>query len=113
MIFWGTNYDRIGGYDDVPAEECAICSKSNQSIYLVDQGYFNLYGMPLFPTKKNYYKTCPDCGARLKVKKSDPILWTLKEVVPGRFKFKYVWGWLIIAPIVVSIALLLVSLSKQ
>jgi hypothetical protein len=107
MIYWATNYDRIGGYDDLPAVECGICSKKNKVIYSVEQGYFTLYGMALCPTKKQYYKTCPDCSARLKVRKSDSNLNSVREAVPGRLKFKYIWGWLILAPIFVLLALLI------
>ncbi len=103
MISWGTKYDRISEVESASEAECKICSKKTKAIYSFDQGYFLLYGLPLFPSSKKYYITCPECDAHLKAKNSDANFKRAKQQMQSKFKFKYVWGWIIFAPILVGI----------
>ncbi len=112
MIYWGTNFDLVGEYDNVVAENCKICSENSKPVYKVEQAYFLLYGLPLFPTGKKYYKTCPKCSTRLKVKSSDSNLRSVKLALPGKFKFKYVWGWMILLPIAIGIASIILKFKS-
>ena len=105
MISWGTKYDPIGELNDFVPEKCQICNEKSPAIYKVEQGYFNLYGLSLFPSSKKYYKICPKCKTRLKVKSTDANLNTVKRKIKGQIKFKYIWGWLIFAPILIGIVL--------
>ncbi|MDG1330808.1 MAG: zinc-ribbon domain-containing protein [Crocinitomicaceae bacterium] len=107
MISWGTKYDPIGELNDFPPEKCQICNESNRATYKVEQGYFSLYGLSLFPSSKKYYKICPDCKTRLKIRSNDPNLTDVKRKIKGGVKFKYVWGWLILGPVLVGIVMFL------
>ena len=105
MISWGTKYDPIGEYNDLPDEACKICSQDGRPRYKVEQAYFTLYGLPLFKTRRQIYKTCDHCNAKLKAKKDDPNVRSVKLYVKSPFKFKYFWGW------IVPLILLLLVLS--
>ena len=96
MISWGTSYDFIGEYSSVSPEECKICSDQNKPVYKGEQAYFKLYGMGIFPTGKSYFKTCTSCNTRLKVKSNDINLSSVKNALPGKNKFKYFAGWVVI-----------------
>lgn len=109
MISWGTNYDVIGEYSTNQAETCKICSNSSTQNYKVERGYFTLYGLALFPTSKKYYKTCTSCKTRLKVKSNDSIINTLNREIASPLKFKYIWGWLILGPIIAGILYLIIT----
>ena len=113
MISWATKYDSIGEYSDVVPETCKICSEKTKPVYKVEQAYFKLYGLALFPTKKLYFKTCPACNTRLKVKATDTNLNTVKRYVTGKIKFKYVWGWLILLPIILLALFLIASIKNM
>ncbi len=103
MISWSSKIDIIGYYDNVLAEECRICTKKSKPVYKVEQAYFKLYGLALFPTKRTYYKTCGECNTQLKAKSNDSNLDVVKRHFPSQIKFKYVWGWLVLLPIVAFI----------
>jgi predicted RNA-binding Zn-ribbon protein involved in translation (DUF1610 family) len=111
MILGGTHFDHLGEYDDVVAEDCKICRKQNKPIYLVEQGYFKLFGMALFPLSKKYFKTCSSCKVKLKVRTTDSNFRSVKAATPGGFKLKYVWGWIILIPIVIGVAIFLQSIK--
>lgn len=113
MISWGTKYDSIGTYEDAMEESCSICSNKDRPIFKVEQGYFTLYGMALFPTSKKYFKICTSCDTRLKVRASDPNLPSIQRAVPGRLKLKYIWGWLILLPIISGIIYLFNMVSSS
>ncbi|MCB0476834.1 MAG: zinc-ribbon domain-containing protein [Crocinitomicaceae bacterium] len=98
--------------ESVSEEECKICSKKTKAIYSFDQGYFLLYGLPLFPSSKKYYITCPECDAQLKAKSSDANFRKAKSQMNGKFKFKYVWGWLILGPILFGLIYLIASVKS-
>jgi zinc-ribbon family len=110
MIYWGTAVDLIGEHSDVAAEKCKICSEHSKPVYKVEQNYFKLYGLPIFPTKKMYYKTCSACSTKLKAKSTDSNMRSVKAALPGNLKLKYVWGWIILVPIILGIVYLLSSI---
>ena len=112
MISWGTSYDFIGEYSNVPPEECKICSDKNKPVYKLEQAYFKLYGMGIFPTKKFYYKTCVSCNTRLKVKNNDINLNSVKNALPSKNKFKYFAGWIVIGLIGLLILWLYLEFSS-
>ena len=112
MISWGTRYDPIGEYVSLVSEDCRICSDKNKPVYKAEQAYFKLYGMGIFPLGKTYYKTCTACNTRLKTKLTDKNLREVKNALPGQFKFKYVWGWIILAPIIFGAIYLFMSIQK-
>lgn len=103
FISWGTKYDSIGELNEFLPEKCQICNETKPAIYRVEQGYFNLYGLPLFPTSKKFYKICPQCKTRLNVRSTDTNFDTLKRKVKTGIKFKYIWGWLILGPILIGL----------
>lgn len=109
MISWGTNYDEIGEYTSGKKEVCKICTNSSIQNYKVERGYFNLYGLSLFPTSKKFYKNCSSCNTRLKVKSNDDILNTLNRIIASPLKLKYIWGWLVLGPIIVGILYLFLT----
>lgn len=111
MISWSTNYDAVGTYSSNREESCKICSDSAMQIYKSERGYFRLYGLSLFPTSLTFYKTCSSCSTRLKVKSTDPINNTLKREIISPLKFKYVWGWLILGPVIAGVLYLITSLK--
>lgn len=113
MISWGTKFDAVGEYNNVLEEECKICSERSKPIYKLEQGYFNLYGLSLFPSGKTIYKTCQNCNTRLKAKKNDNNLDAVTRALPGKLKFKYVWGWIILLPILIGITLLVLEIKKM
>lgn len=100
MISWGTKYDPIGDYNDLPEEECKICNQSSRPRYMVEQAYFTLYWMPFFKTKRRIYKTCDHCNAKLKARSDDPNLRSVKLYVRSPLKLKYFWGWIV--PILIA-----------
>ena len=112
MIYWGTQYDIIGEYNQVAKEECKICSELITPAYKVEQGYFKLYGMGLFPVSKTYYKICPACSTRLKAKNTDINLQSVKKALPGKNKFKYFAGWIVIGVIALLILWLYLEISN-
>ena len=103
MISWSSKIDTLGYYDDVLIEECRICSKKTKPVYKVEQAYFKLYGLALFPTKRAYYKTCGECKTQLKAKSTDSNLNDVKRHFPNKMKFTYIWGWIILLPIIIGI----------
>ncbi len=103
MISWSSKIDIVGYSDNFLKEDCRICSVNAKPFYKVEQSYFALYGLPLFPTKRIVYKTCNSCNAQLKVKSTDSNLHSLSNEIPFKLKFKYVWGWIILTPILVGI----------
>lgn len=103
MISWSSKVDIIGYCDNFLKEDCRICSNSAKPLYKVEQSYFKLYGLPLFPTKRTVYKTCDSCKTQLKSKATDSNLDTVNRNLPKTIKFKYVWGWLIVVPIIAGI----------
>lgn len=109
MISWETQYDVIGEYNQVAKEHCAICSELITPVYKAEQGYFKLYGMGFFPVSKVYYKTCPACKSRLKVRNTDINLQSVQHALPGKSKLKYFSGW--IALTVLAILILWVYLE--
>ncbi|PCJ27920.1 MAG: hypothetical protein COA97_03025 [Flavobacteriales bacterium] len=110
MIIWGTRYDLIGEFNNVPLEKCKVCLDINKPIYKAEQAYFRLYGMSLFPTFKLYFKSCTACSVKLKVKSIDINLHTVKNALSGSLKFKYIWGWLILLPIIAGTLYLFLSI---
>lgn len=109
MISWGTNYDEIGLYSTGQNEVCKICANSSIQNYKVERGYFKLYGLALLPTGKKYYKTCSNCNTRLKVKSNDDIINILNREIASPLKLKYIWGWLVLGPIIVGILYLFLT----
>lgn len=107
MVSWSTKIDIIGYYDNILAEECRICSKKSKPVYKVEQAYFKFYGLSLFPTKRTYYKTCGNCNTQLKAKSTDTNVHTVSQYFPKKVKFKYIWGWLILSPIIIGIVYLI------
>jgi hypothetical protein len=103
MISWGTKYDYIGEFSNVQEEECKVCSAKIKSVYTCEQGVFTLYGLPLAPTSKKYFRNCPSCKAKLKAKRSDSNYALVTQQLQGGFKFKYVWGWIVLIPIIIGI----------
>jgi hypothetical protein len=113
MISWGTKYDHVGELNDFAPEKCQICNETNASIYRVEQGYFSLYGLSLFPTSRKYFKICPSCKSRLKVRSTDENLGYLKRNINVGLKFKYIWGWLVVGPILAGIIFFLIWAKTQ
>ena len=113
MISWGTKYDFVGEFYAVQEEVCKICSEKSQPIYIVEQAYFKLYGLSLFPTNKLYYKKCGSCKSKLKVKATDFNLPMVKNALPGKLKFKYIWGWMVLIPILSLVYYLYTIVSKS
>jgi len=111
MIFWSSKTEIVGYYDEFAPEDCRICGLHTAPLYKVEQSYFALYGLPIFPTARTAYKTCSGCASQLKVKKNDPNNAKLSEVLPFKIKFKYVWGWLVFIAIGLGIAYLLNSVK--
>lgn len=112
MISWSSKIDNIGYSDNFLSEDCRICKVKSKPFYKIEQHYFTLYGLPLFPTKRVAYKTCTSCNSKLKVKSTDSNLQTLNNEIPSKLKFKYVWGWIILAPILFGIMFLIFQLKK-
>ena len=104
MISWGTKYIRLAEVESEAEAVYKICSKNTKAIYSFDQGLFTLCGLPLFPSSKKYNITCPECDAQLKAKFSDANFKRAKQQMESKFKFKYVWGWIILLPILIGIA---------
>jgi len=113
MIYWGTKYDPVGELNQFTPEKCVVCNETNALIYRVEQAYFSLYGLSLFPTSKRYYKICPSCKTRLKIRSTDQNLSYLKRNVETALKFKYIWGWLILGPILAAIIFLVIWAKAQ
>lgn len=113
MISWGTKYDVIGEFDNVLEEECKICSERSKPLYKVEQAYFNLYGLSLFPTGKKMYKTCKHCSTRLKANKNDSNYDVVLRALPSKVKFKYIWGWLVLLPILIGITYLILQIKNM
>jgi len=113
MISWGTRYDNIGNYLHTTEEECKICSKSSKHNYIGEQAQFTFFGMPLAPTGKTYYKICPQCRTRLKVKHGDKTKPYVEDALQGKPKLKYFWGWFIVLPIVVSLVLFFMNINSK
>lgn len=113
MISWSTSFDRISEVESAAEEECKICSKKTKAIYSFDQGYFRLYGLPLFPSKKKYYITCPECDAQLKARSSDANFRRAKAQMASKLKLKYVWGWFILGPILFGLIYLIISFKPN
>lgn len=111
MISWSSKIDTVGYSDNFLKEDCRICSFNAKPFYKMEQSYFTLYGLPLFPTKRIAYKTCSNCNSRLKVKSTDSNLHTFNNEIPFKLKFKYVWGWIILFPIIIGIAYLFSQLK--
>lgn len=112
MISWSTKIDVIGYSDNFLSEDCRICSVNSKPLYKVEQSYFSLYGLSLFPTKRTVYKTCNNCKTQLKVKQTDSNLNTINIQIPSKTKFKYIWGWIILAPIILEIIFLILQIKK-
>lgn len=92
MISWATKVDFLGTFEDCPEEVCSVCGKSGKPVYHVQQNYFKLYGLPIFPTAKVISKSCNLCRFQTKAKQTDGNLPTIMEVFPFKHKFKYYWG---------------------
>lgn len=88
---------------------CVVCSQQEKPIYHIEQAYFTLYGLPLAPLGKKFYTICSSCKARLKAQSSDANLTVIRQELPGSFKFKYLWGWLVVLGIVGVVYRILVS----
>ena len=112
MISWGTKFDDVGSYTSLLDESCLICSAKSKPIYKVEQSYFNLYGLSILPTGRKIYKTCSACNTRLKAKETDSNIRLVKECVPKKIKFKYVWGWIVLLPIIIGIAFLINAIKQ-
>lgn len=112
MISWGTRYDLVGEFSEVQPEVCKICTEHSSPVYIADRSYFTLYGLPLFPTGKLYYKSCSECSVKLKVKQTDLNLPSVKRALPGSIKFQYIWGWLVVIPILLLIYYLYTIVQK-
>lgn len=113
MISWSSKIDILGYSDNFLKEDCRVCSVNAKPFYKVAQSYFTLYGLPLFPTKRTVYKTCNSCNAQLKVKSTDSNLHVLIREIPSKLKFKYVWGWIILFPILVGIISFILWIKKN
>ncbi|MES2587817.1 MAG: hypothetical protein V4622_02485 [Bacteroidota bacterium] len=114
MISWATKIDFIGKLDDTLVETCKVCGQENKPIYNVEQVYFLLYWLPIFPTNRLIYKICPSCSfkSKLRNKQSNLIddnsnsnLANINFHFPKKNKLKYFWGWIVYALIFALIGL--------
>lgn len=112
MISWGNNNVVIGEYTDTMESACDVCAAKEKRPYYCEQSYFVLYGLPLAPTKKTYYKSCSHCKARLKLRSTDPMLVTLQREIPAGFNLRYWWGWLVIGAIALALWQLVASFDR-
>ena len=112
MISWGNNHVVIGEYINAIEDACDVCAAKEKRLYYCEQSYFVLYGMPLAPTKKTYYKSCSHCKARLKLRSTDAMLPAVQRAMPVGFNLRYWWGWLVIAAVAVALWQLVESLDR-
>ncbi|MCE3294504.1 MAG: hypothetical protein K0R65_218 [Crocinitomicaceae bacterium] len=117
MISWATKADQLGELTDTVNSTCKVCSAENKAVYTVIQNYFLLYWMPVFPTKREIYKTCPSCTFHRKLKKTDSGLLDtdfspLEQInarFPKKLKLKYFWGTFVFAAIFGLIAWFIIN----
>ncbi len=122
FINWATKADFIGEHADRESSACKVCSAEQKAIYQVEQNYFLLYWLPLFPTKRVVYRICSSCsfksklragGSRLLDDHSADKLTELNSYFPKKYKFKYFWGILVFALIAALIAWFVLSVLKS
>ena len=71
MIYYGTRvFSKLMGYYG-PTVECTNCGRSYKKAYVRYSSWFHIDFIPLIPTKTNFVKMCPVCGAGFELKKKD------------------------------------------
>lgn len=122
MISWATKIDPLADITDPVSSTCKVCSASGQARYLVEQNYFLLYGLPLFPTKRVIFRICPSCSVKSKLRPGNSRVLDdyasnkiaeLNTAYPPKMKFKYFWGAFVLAFIVSMIAWFLISFAVK
>lgn len=118
MISWATKTDPVADLADTELSACKVCSASGHARYLVEQNYFLLYGLPLFPAQRVTSRICPFCSFKSKLRRGSSHLLDdhagnkmaeINSAYPKKMKFKYIWGNLVLLIILGLIAWFVLS----
>ena len=70
-IYYGTRtFSKHMGYFG-PKQECQNCHRTYQKAIVKFSSWFHIDYIPLIPTKTQYFKSCPICGAGFELRKQD------------------------------------------
>ena len=70
-IYYGTRtFSKHMGYFG-PKQECQNCHRTYQKAIVRFKSWFHIDYIPLIPTKTQYFKSCPICGAGFELRKQD------------------------------------------